>query len=172
MPRKRQPCSDCGALVEPGSTSSMPIRCRPCRQAAARRCVDCGCPVASDTMRCIDCHRTHVAATSKPKRKGRWVVINGVEVRDPRESAAWRRLKDRVVREEPTCRLQFEGICTMVSTTADHIRPVSTHPELALVRSNCRGACKPCNDARGTVPDEALILPADRRSSALSIFDR
>lgn len=170
MPRKRVACTDCGAMVEPGSTSSNPVRCRPCRRAAARRCVDCGARVQSDVTRCLDCHRAHVSATSKPKRKGRWVVINGVEVRDPRETAAWRKLKDQVVREEPTCRLRFDGICTLVSTTADHIVPVSTSPELALERTNCRGACRPCNEARGTVPNESLVLGGGR-SEALSIFD-
>jgi 5-methylcytosine-specific restriction endonuclease McrA len=88
----------------------------------------------------------------------RHVTINGRRVIDPRQTRAWRRLRDQVVSEEPTCRLGFPGICTTVSTTADHVRPVVTHPELALERSNCRGACKSCNEARRTVPDESLRL--------------
>jgi 5-methylcytosine-specific restriction endonuclease McrA len=100
----------------------------------------------------------------------RHVTINGQRVIDPRQTRAWVRLRDRVVREEPTCRLRFPGICTTVSTTADHIKPVSTHPELALERTNVRGACTPCNEARRTVPDESLRL--DQPSAALGIFRR
>lgn len=102
-----------------------------------------------------------------PSRK---ILINGVLRTDPRQTRAWRRLRDQVIREEPTCRLQFPGICTVVSTRADHIRSVDEAPELALVRSNCRGACDPCNRARSTVPDEALNHA--RRSSALDVFGR
>lgn len=101
----------------------------------------------------------------------RHVLINGVMQTDPRETYAWRKLRAQVVREEPTCRLGFPRICTVVSTTADHILPVSERPDLALVRSNCRGSCRPCNDARRTVPDEALLLGA-QGSEALSIFGR
>ncbi len=72
---------------------------------------------------------------------------------DPRSSRAWRRLRDRVVREEPVCRLQLPGVCTYWSTTADHIVPVAQRPDLALVRSNCRGACSACNWKRGATPD-------------------
>lgn len=96
------------------------------------------------------------------------MLINGVMRIDPRHTRAWRRLRDQVVREEPTCRLRFPGICTTVSKTADHIIPVAERPELALVRSNCRGTCVPCNKARSSVPDEALILGGE--SPALSIF--
>lgn len=102
----------------------------------------------------------------------RRLLIDGVLRIDPRHTRAWRRLKDQVVREEPTCRLRFPGLCTVVSTTADHIIPVIERPELALERSNCRGACKPCNEARRTIPDQMLNLDADTKSSALSIFRR
>jgi len=79
----------------------------------------------------------------------RRVVIHGIEQIDPRETRAWRRLRDLVVREEPNCQLQLPG-CTGASQTADHILPVIQRPDLALVRSNLRGACHPCNMARGT----------------------
>lgn len=99
----------------------------------------------------------------------RTITVDGVEWSDPRNTRAWRRLRDLVVIEEPTCRLRFPGICTTVSTTADHIIPVTVRPDLALERTNCRGTCRPCNEARRTVPDEALRL--DERPAALSIFD-
>lgn len=101
----------------------------------------------------------------------RRITVNGVERLDPRHTRAWRRLRDQVVREEPTCRLRIVGVCTGVSTTADHIHPVTTHPELAMVRSNLRGACGPCNDARGNLPDEALRLDTDTPPPpALGVF--
>lgn len=90
---------------------------------------------------------------------------------DPRQTRAWRTLRDRVVREEPVCQLQFAGICTGASTTADHIEPVSTRPDLALERSNCRGACGPCNDTRGSMPDALLPDPAGAgRPRVLDLF--
>lgn len=102
----------------------------------------------------------------------RRIQVNGVDKIDPRHTRAWTRLRDQVVREEPMCRLRIIGICTTVSTTGDHIKPVSTHPELALVRSNVRGACEPCNRARHNLPDEALSRTAhEPRPPALAIFD-
>lgn len=101
----------------------------------------------------------------------RRVVINGRTQIDPRHTRAWRKLRDRVVREEPTCRLQIPGVCTHISTTGAHVKPVSTHPELALVRANVRGACGPCNQATGTLPLEA-IRTDEAEAGALSIFDR
>lgn len=79
----------------------------------------------------------------------RRVVINGIEQIDPRETRAWRKLRDQVVAEEPSCQLRLPG-CLGSSQTADHIVPVVQRPDLALVRSNLRGACHPCNMARGT----------------------
>jgi 5-methylcytosine-specific restriction endonuclease McrA len=90
---------------------------------------------------------------------------------DPRATRAWRALRDRVVLEEPTCRLQLRG-CTGISTTADHIETVTDRPDLAMDRSNLRGACKPCNDKRGQMPDDEIVLggAAPEQSRALSIF--
>lgn len=39
--------------------------------------------------------------------------------------------------------------CRGVSTTVDHIVPLSVAPELAHVRTNLRGACGPCQFAGG-----------------------
>lgn len=99
----------------------------------------------------------------------RRVTINGREQIDPRQTRAWTKLRDQVVREEPTCRLRFPTICTTISTTADHITPVSVRPDLALERTNCRGACRPCNEAKHNLPNSALVLNGER-SEALSIF--
>jgi hypothetical protein len=100
----------------------------------------------------------------------------------------WHQLARRVVKEEPICWLRLPG-CTIRATTADHIIPVSIRPDLALVRSNCRGACHSCNSLRRDVPiaqlrglrgqpmtrEEALdTIQARRfrqRAPALAIFD-
>lgn len=102
----------------------------------------------------------------------RRVKINGREQIDPRHTRAWRKLRDLVVVEEPSCRLGFPGICMRVSTTADHVIPVTVQPELALVRTNLRGACGPCNEARRNTPDAALRLGAERLEErpALEVF--
>lgn len=73
------------------------------------------------------------------------------------QTRAWRVLRDQVVQEEPTCRIQLPGICTTISTTGDHKLPVETHPHLALVRSNVQGACAQCNHKRGSLPLELLV---------------
>ncbi|GAB3867348.1 hypothetical protein GCM10028801_41120 [Nocardioides maradonensis] len=90
---------------------------------------------------------------------------------DPRKTRAWRKLRDQVVEEEPDCRLRLPG-CTGASTTADHIKPVKTHPHLAMERTNLRGSCEPCNKKRGAgaaggSDSEATSTPRPR---ALDIF--
>ena len=89
---------------------------------------------------------------------------------DPRKTRAWRKLRDRVVEEEPECRLAYPGICTQRSTTADHIQPVSKRLDLALVRTNLRGACEPCNRERSNKPDGVMPGAQAPRARALSIF--
>lgn len=96
---------------------------------------------------------------------------DGTQVPDPRATAAWKRLAKQAAREEPTCWLQLEG-CTRVSTTGDHVIPVTVRPDLALVRSNVHGACSSCNYKRGNLPLESLrIGSAVARPAALSVFD-
>lgn len=68
---------------------------------------------------------------------------------DPRQTRAWRKLRDQVVREEPECRLRTAAVCTGLSQTADHIVTVRDRPDLAMDRANLRGACHACNRARG-----------------------
>ena len=68
---------------------------------------------------------------------------------DIRATQAWRKLSKQVVTEEPLCWLRLPG-CTHMSTQADHIIPISVRPDLALVRANCRGCCRRCNERRGT----------------------
>lgn len=104
----------------------------------------------------------------------RRVTINGVDRIDPRHTRAWRKLRDQVVAEEPTCRLGFPGICTRVSTTAAHIEPVTARPDLALERTNVVGSCTECNQASGTLPRSSLRLGQadDVERPALAVFHR
>lgn len=95
---------------------------------------------------------------------------DGRKVSDPRSTKAWRRLAKQAARDEPVCWLQFPGICTGESTTGDHVRPVLTHPELALVRANVRGACRACNRARSSTPVELLRMGDGQPPPALRIF--
>lgn len=89
---------------------------------------------------------------------------------DPRNTRAWRTLRDQVVAEEPTCQLRVVGVCTIVSTTADHIVPVIHRPDLAMDRANLRGACRPCNEARRNLPDGTLVTDRDSPPPALELF--
>jgi 5-methylcytosine-specific restriction endonuclease McrA len=72
-----------------------------------------------------------------------------------RSTNAWRQLAKQTITEEPLCWLRLPG-CTVRSTTADHIYPVTVRPELALVRANTRGACRSCNYRRGNTPANQL----------------
>lgn len=95
---------------------------------------------------------------------------DGRRIPDPRGTQAWRRLSKRVAQAEPVCWLQLEG-CTRVSTTGDHLVPVTDRPELALVRANVRGACRSCNFKRGNMPLSALRLAQGSQPAAASVFD-
>jgi len=88
----------------------------------------------------------------------RQVIINGRRQIDPRQTWAWRRLKDQVVAEEPNCWLRLP-VCTGLSQTADHLITVKERPDLALVRANLRGICHRCNMARKSRPLELFTGP-------------
>jgi 5-methylcytosine-specific restriction endonuclease McrA len=96
-------------------------------------------------------------------------TADGRRIRDPRSTQAWRRLAKQAAREEPVCWLRFPGVCTGASTTGDHVIPVTIRPDLALIRSNVRGACEPCNTARRNTPVEALRFDRDD-PPALGVF--
>ena len=66
-------------------------------------------------------------------------------------SYRWQKLRLRVIKEEPVCRLRL-SCCTRWSTTADHIIPVSHRPDLKYMRQNLRGSCQPCNMRRKNRP--------------------
>lgn len=79
---------------------------------------------------------------------------------DPRSTRAWRKLRDRVISEEPYCTLRLPG-CTGASQTADHVLTYARRPDLAMERSNLRGACRHCNQKRGNGRREPM--PAAHR---------
>lgn len=56
--------------------------------------------------------------------------------------ARWRRLRARVLREEPRCRA-----CGAPSTEADHIRPISLQGA-RWDRANLQGLCKACHKVK------------------------
>lgn len=85
----------------------------------------------------------------------------------------WRTLRDQVVREEPVCRLRLRGICTLKSTTGDHIIPVSLRPDKRFDRSNVRGSCAPCNQYRSNRPLSVVRAELERAhptAKALEFF--
>lgn len=82
--------------------------------------------------------------------------MTGTDVAQVHHSRAWRRLRDRVVAEEPACWLRLPGICTGASQTADHILTVKERPDLGMERENLRGACTACNRARNAKRVEDL----------------
>jgi 5-methylcytosine-specific restriction endonuclease McrA len=61
-----------------------------------------------------------------------------------RKGRPWRRLREQVLREEPTCYL-----CGKPATTVDHVLPLSLFPTLAHERANLRGCCRFHNLSKG-----------------------
>lgn len=80
----------------------------------------------------------------------------------------WRKLRDTIIKAQPTCRLQLAG-CTGRSQTADHILTVKTRPDLMWSPANLQGACHRCNRRRNATPIEA-ILPQRGQAQALTFF--
>ncbi len=82
-----------------------------------------------------------------------------VPVSHGRSGRPWRRLREQVLREEPYCTVRGPK-CRGVSTTVDHIVPLSLDPSLAHVRSNLRGACSACNYRGGAlITNRRVVLP-------------
>ena len=71
-------------------------------------------------------------------------------------SRAWSKIVADVVRRQPYCRLRLPGVCTIRSTTADHIIPRSHRPDLTTDLRNLRGSCQPCNRRRKDRPLEQV----------------
>lgn len=62
-----------------------------------------------------------------------------------------------LARDRYECRIRLPGICIGIATTVDHIVPVSVSPQLALDPDNGRASCRPCNKARGILPDVYIV---------------
>lgn len=90
-------------------------------------------------------------------------------MKDNGSTRAWRTLRAKVLREEPTCRIQGPG-CTHISDTVDHIHPRSIRPDLAMVRRNLRGACAHCNYSRGNGTKQRGTNQPAKRPAALDLF--
>jgi len=58
-------------------------------------------------------------------------------------SGSWLALRNRVLAEEPQCRLRLPG-CTIWSTHADHIRPMA-ESGAEFARENVQGVCVHCH---------------------------
>jgi 5-methylcytosine-specific restriction endonuclease McrA len=80
-----------------------------------------------------------------------------------RKSLAWAALRKQVFAEEAVCWICWNPVDfhqpprTRWAPSVDHVLPVDTHPELALVRSNLRLAHYGCNSrrsARGNLQSE------------------
>ena len=65
-----------------------------------------------------------------------------------RAGRPWRRLREQILRRDPYCTIRGPK-CKRISTTVDHIIPLSIRPDLAHEPTNLRGACGPCNYAGG-----------------------
>jgi 5-methylcytosine-specific restriction endonuclease McrA len=84
-----------------------------------------------------------------------------VATKHGRSGRPWRRIREQVLARDPLCMIRGPR-CTRISTTVDHIVPLSVDPSLAHDLSNLRGACGPCNYRGG-----AKLTNARRRVTVL-----
>ena len=79
----------------------------------------------------------------------------------------YRKLRDRFIRENPLCRLCFkeEGL-TVAASEVDHIKPLKTHPELAMDRSNLQALCRNCHEKK-TARENNRFVGADAEGNPL-----
>jgi 5-methylcytosine-specific restriction protein A len=61
------------------------------------------------------------------------------------DARSWRPLSKMVRMEEPLCRACLREGRVEAATCVDHIIPVTTAPELRLVRSNLQALCHACH---------------------------
>ena len=98
-----------------------------------RPCNHSGCPTLSDSGYC-DAHKRH-AFRSRFANKELSSHQRGY-------GAAWRRLREVVLSEEPVCRICGER----ASVICDHITPKAEGG--TDDRGNLEGVCRPCSDAK------------------------
>lgn len=68
--------------------------------------------------------------------------------RHGRKGRPWRRIRAEVLARDPFCTIRGPK-CTGLSTTVDHIVPLSVRPDLAHDLNNLRGSCAADNCAGG-----------------------
>lgn len=69
-------------------------------------------------------------------------------------SAEWRRVRyDALKASNGCCQLCGTGPSPGKPLNVDHVRPIKTHPELALVLDNLQVLCAPCNHGKGNRDD-------------------
>lgn len=79
-------------------------------------------------------------------------------------SKAWRDLRSRILdRDAHQCQIRLP-ICQGTATEVDHIIPRSVDPDLAMVPSNLRAACKQCNQVTGGRLGAARAKRASKRT--------
>lgn len=159
MPRiKSAICTKCGERCHRSESKGVHYprgehRCFTCRRKYWGHCA-CGKPKTPRSTRCLDCHFASFKSTARSNPRSVWISPAGANISNSR----WQRLRAAVLTEEPTCRIQLPGICTIVSDTVDHIVPRSIDPTLTMVRSNLRGACRACNSSLGNGGVKGLHL--------------
>ena len=90
---------------------------------------------------------------SEHKSAGKWGPKRGRTNRTARSEHKKRRI--RTLERDSLCQLRYENICTMISTVADHVVPLSVRPDLD-VDWNLQGACLPCSNRKSSMEGHYL----------------
>lgn len=78
---------------------------------------------------------------------------------------AWRDLRKRILaRDGNQCQIRLRDVCTGWATEVDHIIPRVEAPDLAMVPSNLRAACRQCNLYLGGLLGASRARRSSRRS--------
>jgi 5-methylcytosine-specific restriction endonuclease McrA len=105
-----------------------------------RPCLEPGCRVLSRGVSRCPAHAK--PWTNRPVADGRYSTYE------------WRKLRARVIQQEPICQLGLPG-CTHYSKQVDHILSANDRPDLFLTRSNLRGVCASCHHRRSAEQSKA-----------------
>lgn len=62
-------------------------------------------------------------------------------------SKYWRKLRETYINNNPVCVFCMQLGIIKAGEIVDHIKPVATHPELALEWDNLQTLCKRCHDS-------------------------
>lgn len=108
---------------------------------------------------------TPAARSAKPPKSQRTAKKRATTARPKRASiyntSEWKRLRFDALAASPRCLLCGASPEIGAVLNVDHVKPVATHPHLALDPSNLQVLCASCNWGKGNKPGDFRPPPAE-----------